>query len=103
MERKYCWEVKNCGREAGGKLAIENDVCPAALPSEFDSSNKVKYGGRIYWAVADTLCQEEVHGTFARKLESCFDCEFLDRVHEEESRHFVLIPANIQQLSKLAG
>ena len=92
MESLNCWEYKECGREVGGTRAQEVGVCPAALPGELDGTNNGRFAGRVCWAVAGTLCDGETAGSSAQNLATCLDCEFLNRVHNEESRHFVLTP-----------
>jgi hypothetical protein len=94
-----CWEYKNCGRENGGAKVEALGVCPAALPGDHDGTNKGIFGGRICWAVAGTLCDGTPSNISARKLSTCLECKFLDRVHNEEGRHFVLTPLHAVQLS----
>ncbi len=49
MKRKNCWEVKKCGRQPGGEKVDELGVCPAAVPNEYDGTNKGNHGGRFCW------------------------------------------------------
>jgi len=69
MKRKNCWEFMKCGRELGGENASELGICPVALPETFD--------GIPCWLVAGTFCNDEVQGTFARKMVNCMDCDFM--------------------------
>ena len=94
-----CWEFKKCGRELGGTQVEELGVCPASLSCEFDKTNKGQFGGRICWAVPATLCEGKPAGNSSQKLATCLECEFLNRVHVEESRHFVLTPLHHSPLS----
>lgn len=96
MERKNCWEVKECGREPEGKKVEELGVCPAALQNNFDGVNNGKYGGRFCWVVAGTFCDGEPGGTFAQKLLDCIHCNFLKKVNIEEGREFILTPSKIK-------
>ncbi|PIS38337.1 MAG: hypothetical protein CO150_02630 [Nitrospirae bacterium CG_4_9_14_3_um_filter_53_35] len=96
MERKNCWEMKECGRQPGGANIEMMGTCPAALPNEYDHTNRGKYAGRFCWAVTGTLCGGQIQGTFARKMKDCLHCEFLKRVHEEEGRFFILTPNMIK-------
>jgi len=66
-----CWEWKLCGREAGGRNAAKNGVCPA-YPDH----------GKHCARVAGTLCEEKVQGTYAAKLANCMRCGFY------RSRHY---------------
>ena len=59
-EQSPCWEVMNCGRNVNNEMR-----CPA-FPSF----------GRACWAVAGTMCEGKVLGTFAQKLSDCHRCEF---------------------------
>ncbi len=61
-----CWEMKKCGREAGGAKAAELGVCPAY------SMN----AGQACWMVAGTFCEGELQGTSAEKEKNCMGCEF---------------------------
>jgi hypothetical protein len=92
MNKKNCWEVKNCGREPGGDKVGELGVCPASIAEEYEGINRRRKAGRICWAVAGTFCKGEVQGTFARKLGNCLSCPFYLQVEKEEERTFVLLP-----------
>ena len=60
-----CWEIKNCGREAGGAKVAELGECIA-------STERL---GHSCWAVAGTLCGGEVQGSVKDKLGNCLTCE----------------------------
>jgi hypothetical protein len=92
MERENCWESKNCGRQPEGEQVEDLGVCPAARPSEYDGLHGGTYAGRFCWAVAGTFCGGEVQATFAKKLLSCLDCEFLKEVNKDEGGIFLLTP-----------
>ncbi len=79
-----CWEVKECGRESGGKNVESLGLCPAATETRLDGQNRGCNGGRSCWVVAGTLCEGSVQGTFASKLVSCSKCEFFRQVAREE-------------------
>ena len=79
-----CWEVKLCGREPGGTNARALGVCPAATEFRLHGTNSGRWGGRACWVVAGTMCQGDVQGTFAGKLEGCNECGFRQRVVREE-------------------
>jgi len=100
MERKNCWEVKKCGRGPGGDHCQELGICPATLPSKYDGTNRGKHGGRFCWAIAGTFCGAEVQGTFAKKLMSCLQCDFLKQVNNDEGREFKLTPEDPQDRPK---
>ncbi|MGC1119656.1 MAG: hypothetical protein WBA22_01065 [Candidatus Methanofastidiosia archaeon] len=88
MEKKTCWEFFECGREPGGANVDELGVCPAAVETDRDTTNKGKNGGRICWAVAGTLCKGEIQGSFAKKLVACVECRFYKKVRKEEGKAF---------------
>jgi hypothetical protein len=92
MNRKNCWEVKQCGRQPGGEKVQELGVCIAALSNRYDGVNGGNYGGRFCWAITGTLCGGNVQGTFANKLKNCLQCEFFKQVNLEEDRFFILGP-----------
>ncbi|HBS88369.1 MAG: hypothetical protein A2W91_17370 [Bacteroidetes bacterium GWF2_38_335] len=90
--KKNCWEIKNCGRQPGGKNADKYGICPATVNNEFDGVNGGTNGGRFCWVVAGTYCNGAVQGTYAMKLMDCINCEVLKKIHFEESREFKLTP-----------
>lgn len=79
-----CWEVMACGREPGGKKALESGPCPAAVDQSFDNIHSGKCGGRICWAVTGTLCGDCQQGSFVEKRSNCLECDFFKMVQEEE-------------------
>lgn len=64
-EHLRCWEIKNCGR--------------AACPSYLDGDCRC-------WLKTGTLCEGEIQGDFAKKYQSCFNCEVLGRIEEDALR-----------------
>jgi serine/threonine protein kinase len=83
-ERQNCWEYMKCGRQSGGGKVPELGICPAATDASYDGINFGKNAGRFCWAVAGTLCDEQVQGTFAEKRISCISCDFFKLVQQEE-------------------
>jgi len=83
-----CWESLHCGRQPGGEKCLELGTCPAALAIKVDGLNHGFMGGRVCWAIAGTLCDGKVQGTYALKLDTCFKCDFYRRVTEEEGDAF---------------
>ncbi len=79
-----CWEFKKCERIPGGAKAAELGICPAAVESHTTGMNRGLNGGRACWAIAGTLCDGVVQGTFASKISSCLKCKFYQLVNEEE-------------------
>jgi purine-binding chemotaxis protein CheW len=91
MERKQnCWEFEKCGREPGGTKVAELGICPAATDIPSDGLNEGSNAGRICWALTGTLCGDQVQGTFAQKRRSCVQCDFYQKVKEEEGKNFSL-------------
>jgi hypothetical protein len=86
--KQNCWEFKRCGRLAGGARAKELGVCPASVNSSIDALNDGTNGGRMCWAVAGTLCGGKPQGSFAKKIDSCMNCEFYKKVRGEEGSGF---------------
>jgi len=84
IERQNCWEYMKCGRQLEGDEVAELGVCPAATDTSYDGINFGKNAGRFCWAVAGTLCDEQVQGTFAEKRISCIRCDFFKLVQQEE-------------------
>lgn len=82
--KRNCWEVKQCGREPGGRNAERLGVCPAATETRLDGVHGGKNAGRACWIVAGTMCGGKPQGTFAQKLDSCEQCGFFKQVVAEE-------------------
>jgi hypothetical protein len=101
-EKKNCWEVKNCGRQLGGKKVKELGICPASMEARLDGIHNGKNAGRSCWVVAGTLCGGAEQGTFAKKFHSCETCEFYETVKKEEFPSFKFsstLLARIKQVS----
>lgn len=81
-DKKNCWEVMACGRGPGRS---NGNVCPAAKEIRLNGIHGGLNGGRGCWVVAGTLCKGDVSGTFAKKMEDCFQCSFYRQVRGEES------------------
>lgn len=88
--KKNCWEVKECGRETGGKKAGDLGVCPATTNKKLSGVHGGKNAGRACWVVAGTMCGGTVQGTFAQKYENCTNCDFFKQVKEEEREGYEL-------------
>lgn len=89
--RPNCWEEKRCGCEPGGARVAERGVCPAAVDASFDGINGGTNAGRICWAVAGTLCDETVQGSFEEKIGRCERCSFFRHVKYQEGGHLQLL------------
>lgn len=90
-DKLNCWEFKNCGRQPGGSRVAELGVCPAATENALDGINGGNNGGRICWAVAGTLCDGRVQGTFAKKMTTCVLCPFYGAVRQERAARLKML------------
>ena len=84
-----CWEFHGCGRETGGKKAKEMGICPVTTKTLVDGINQGKNAGRACWAVAGTLCEGNLQGTYAEKLGNCLQCDFYAFVRGQQRQKFV--------------
>ena len=82
--KKNCWEFMECGREPDGVNVDELGICPTPIAAKANGIHEGKNGGRCCWAIAGTLSGKEVQCTFAKRLSSCFNCKFYERVTQEE-------------------
>ena len=80
-----CWEYMRCGREPDGVHAGKEGVCPAAVDAGSDGVNGGRYAGRCCWLISGTLCHGAVQGKFAKKLSTCFSCDFYQLVLKQEA------------------
>ncbi len=69
---KNCWELRECGREAGGAKVAELGQCIASIEGL----------GHSCWAIAGTLCGGAVQGSVKDKHGNCLICE----VHKTYNR-----------------
>jgi hypothetical protein len=87
-EKLNCWEIKQCGREAGGAKVSELGECPASTENRLHGIHGGKNAGRTCWVVAGSLCDGKVQGTYVDKYNNCTMCEFYMKVKSEESADF---------------
>ena len=88
MSRMNCWEFFECGREPDGKKSKELGICPASVKTELDGVNDGTNAGRSCWAVAGTLCEGEVQGSYAQKLGNCLKCDFHAFVRGQQKERY---------------
>ena len=74
LNMENCWEITQCGREAGGSKVEELGECIASVD---------KFGHSC-WGVVGTLCDGEVQGSRAKKQQNCQSC----RVYRLYNRRF---------------
>jgi len=106
MRKKNCWEVKLCGREAGGRNVREMGTCPVSVEHKLHGIHEGDHAGRACWVVAGSYCGGTQQGTFAQKYSNCEKCEFYQRVREEEGMKFkmsTLLVAKLRGNSVSAG
>ncbi len=84
MNKKNCWEHKNCGRWPGGPRSVELGVCPVTVHQQLDGAHGGTNAGRACWVVAGSLCGGKIQGTYAQKLSNCWRCDFMNSVKKEE-------------------
>ena len=97
-EYQNCWEYEKCGREPYGKNVKTMGVCPAATEAKLDGVHGGKNAGRACWVVAGTLCDGKVQGIFAQKYSTCRDCDFYQKVQQENFTDFQVSVSLLQKL-----
>lgn len=102
MKKMNCWEYKRCGREIGGHTH-ELGVCPVAVTKDLNKTHGGTHAGRACWVVAGSLCGGNPQGSFAQKYKSCEQCDFYQKVKEEEGPSFQLAVVLIGKLSNAAS
>jgi hypothetical protein len=93
-----CWQFKKCGREAGGNKVKELGICPASTEHRLHGVHDGECAGRTCWVVAGTLCGGAVQGSFAKKYQSCEQCDFYNSVRQEEKLKFKMSSRLLAQL-----
>ena len=100
MKKQNCWEAKQCGREPGGSREKDMGICPAAVEARLDGTHGGKNAGRSCWAIAGTLCEGRVQGTFAQKYKNCENCNFYIQVKRDAGHQFVLSAVLLSRLKQ---
>jgi len=90
-----CWEYKKCGREINGNNVESLGVCPVSTETKANGIHKGENGGRCCWAIAGTLCDGEVQGSFVHKALNCLKCDFYQNVIKEEGANKCVKPVDI--------
>ncbi|MDH3349084.1 MAG: hypothetical protein OEM02_13425 [Desulfobulbaceae bacterium] len=81
MILKNCWEINRCERHTSGKKVHELGECIASKEGM----------GHSCWAIAGTLCGDEVQGSVGKKHTSCSKCEVYNLYHRTAGTHGQLI------------
>ena len=84
-----CWEIKKCGREAGGKNASILGICPASTEARLHGVHGGQNAGRACWIVKATLCGGEQQGGYGEKFKNCQRCEVFAKIHDEEGMNYI--------------
>ena len=97
-----CWEVMQCGCEPGGINSKELGICPAATAIYATGFNNGFNGGRVCWAIENTLnwktCQST--NTYSQKLSCCLKCKFYSLVRREEGLSYMSSRTILSELKK---
>jgi len=87
MEKRInCWEYKKCGY--GPKGENGNRTCPTVNEIRLDGVHNGVRAGRACWVVAGTFCNGQIQGQFAQKYTTCMNCDFYQKVLDEEGHKF---------------
>ena len=95
-----CWEYKKCGREPNGSKVDELGICPSSTEEALNGVHGGENAGRACWVVAGTLCNGMIQGTFAKKYNNCFECNFFKTVKEEECSNQIMAIALLNKIRK---
>ncbi len=97
-EKSNCWEIKQCGREAGGTNVSELGECPASTEKRLNGIHGGHNAGRSCWVIAGSLCGGKIQGTYVDKYEDCTMCAFYMKVKSEESADFKMTSSLVLKL-----
>jgi len=100
MTKLNCWEFKRCGRQPQGAHVKDRGLCPAAVEDSLDGIHNGTNAGRACWVVSGTLCKGAVQGTFAQKFRNCEECDFYQKVRQEEFPNFCLSAVLLVKMRK---
>ena len=100
MTKRNCWQVKKCGREAGGEKVKEMGTCPVSVERRLHGTHDGDCAGRACWIVAGSYCGGTEQGTFAQKYHNCEKCEFYQMVRQEEGLKFKMSALLVAKLKE---
>ena len=89
-ERRNCWEVMGCGREAGGRRVNGKGSCPASTETSLHAIHGGVNAGRACWTIDGTLCSSSGPDKLEAKKDLCGSCSFYQSVQQEEHPHLVV-------------
>lgn len=79
MVKQNCWEFFDCAPEV-------QQTCPAANDASLNGKNGGINGGRICWKVPGAELHEGKVDR-AKRMISCFGCDFFKKVQDEEGKY----------------
>lgn len=88
-DKANCWEIRNCGKQPGGRNVDHAGICPAANKIYATGVNGGFHAGRACWAIEKTFCGAGKHATPAEKQQTCGECIVYKQVKKEEGDHFI--------------
>lgn len=94
--KENCWDFKGCGK--GPKALAGVTPCPVATEKRLHKMHGGINAGRSCWVIAGTYCGGKVQGSFAKKYDSCSECDFYHAVKKEEKDKYEM---SIVLLNKL--
>jgi len=84
-----CWEFMKCERVTDGNRSIALGICPVAHSLKFDGVHGGIGAGRACWVIPETVCGDEVQGTYAQKFHRCSRCGFYEYVRSGEGQKLI--------------
>ena len=87
MEKKNCWEVRNCGREPGGHNVGDLGLCAAATTKIMDGVHGGENAGRACWIVVGSKCGNETISAAEKRRTTCMACDFYHMVQLQEGNN----------------
>lgn len=84
-----CWEFKRCGRQAEGAMQETEGLCPTSGEIRLDGLHDGVSSGRACWVVAGTYSKGSAVCSSLKDISDCKDCDFYQRVLDEEGAGFL--------------
>lgn len=77
-----------------------DDACPVCKEDKLDGVHGGAKAGRACWVIPHTKCGGSTQGRFDSKFTLCIECDFYNRVREEEQGSFHSAAAILSILRK---
>ena len=89
-EAQNCWDYKKCDLGPESDKINNTGICSVTWTTYLDGTHSGILDGRACWVTPGIYCGGETQDSFAQKNSTCMNCEFYQKVREEEGSKFMI-------------